>query len=156
MPAERRLEDRLPGLEGADYRITSPQDTDYNCVGWALSDDERWWSPVVGFGSFWPAQIPRALDIGTFIDLFELQGFERCETEDVEAGFEKIALFAESGSFAHVARQLASGRWTSKLGNDVDIEHELRDLTRRRSPFPQYLYGAVAAVMRRPRRQGTD
>ncbi len=151
MPQRRRLEDRLPGLEDTDYQITSPQTTDYNCIGWALGDSERWWSPVHGFGSYWPTGLPRSLEVETFIMLFESQGFERCETEDAEAGFEKIALFAESGYFTHVARQLPSGRWTSKLGNDVDIEHDLRDLTRRRSLFPLYRYGAVVGVMRRPR-----
>ena len=121
MPRDRRLEDRLPGLEGQDYRVTSPQTTDYNCVGWALSDDERWWSPVAGFGSYWPPEIPRALDVATFIALFELLGFERCDDDALEPDSEKIAIFAEDGYFTHVARQLPSGRWTSKLGNDVDI-----------------------------------
>ena len=151
MPHRRRLEDRIPGLEGTDYQITSPQTTDYNCIGWALGDTERWWSPVHGFGSYWPAGFPRSLEVETFITLFESQGFERCEIEGAEAGFEKIALFVEDAYFTHVARQLPSGRWTSKLGNDVDIEHELRDLTRRRSSFPLYRYGAVVGVMRRPR-----
>lgn len=63
---------------------------------------------------------------------------------------------AQRHSSRAIARGQANVRWTSKLGNDVDIEHELRDLTRRRSPFPLYLYGEVAAVMRRPRRQGAD
>ena len=151
MPRDRRLEDRLPGLEGQDYRVTSPQTTDYNCVGWAPSDDERWWSPVAGFGSYWPPEIPRALDVATFIALFELLGFERCDDDALEPDSEKIAIFAEDGYFTHVARQLPSGRWTSKLGNDVDIEHALDDLVRRETPFPQYRYGAVAALLRRPR-----
>ena len=83
--------------------------------------------------------------------LFESQGFERCERVDTEPGFEKIVVFGEEEYFTHVALQLPNGRWSSKLGNDVVIEHELDDLTRRRSPFPQYRYGAVVGVMRRPR-----
>ncbi len=153
MPHRRRLEDRIPGLEGTDYQITSPQTTDYNCIGWALGDTGR--ALVVAVHELRVILAcrvsSRSLEVETFITLFESQGFERCEIEGAEAGFEKIALFVEDAYFTHVARQLPSGRWTSKLGNDVDIEHELRDLTRRRSSFPLYRYGAVVGVMRRPR-----
>ena len=83
--------------------------------------------------------------------LFEQQGFEGCETDALELGTEKIALFADDGIFTHVARQLPNGRWTSKLGNDVDIEHDLEDLIRRRSPSPSYRYGEIVGFMRRPR-----
>lgn len=151
MPDDRRLEDRLPGLEDASYQVTSRQTTDYNCIAWVFGDTEHWWSPVAQLGSYWPPEIPRSLDVGTFIALFELHGFDVCESEELESNYEKIAIFAVDGYFTHVARQLLDGRWTSKLGNDVDIEHELHDLTRRESPYPQYRYGAVAALLRRPR-----
>ena len=43
----------------------------------------------------------------------------------------------------HAARQLPSGRWTSKLGFLEDIEHALHDLEGTE-------YGAVVLVMKRP------
>jgi hypothetical protein len=43
----------------------------------------------------------------------------------------------------HAARQLPSGRWTSKLGPMEDIEHALHDLT-------GMAYGSVVLVMKRP------
>ena len=148
--AERYLEDRIPGLEGRDYQITGPADEQYNCVAWVLGDTSRRWDPYPEQNAYWPSGLPRDDSIDTFLMLFESQGFERCERMDTEPGFEKIAVFGEEEYFTHVALQLPNGRWSSKLGNDVVIEHELYDLTRRRSPFPQYRYGAVVGVMRRP------
>ena len=147
-----RLEFLLPGLEGQDYQITSPVNEHYNCVAWALGDSSRRWDPYESQDAYWPDGVPRDDTLATFIALFELLGFERCDDDALEPDSEKIAIFAEDGYFTHVARQLPSGRWTSKLGNDVDIEHDLDDLVRRETPFPQYRYGAVAALLRRPRR----
>jgi len=67
-----------------------------------------------------------------------------CASEELEAGFEKVALFADANGFpTHAARQLKSGRWTSKLGELEDIEHALRDLE-------GVEYGSVVLVMQRP------
>jgi len=60
-------------------------------------------------------------------------------------GFEKVALFAESGLlYTHAARQLASGRWTSKLGGAEDVEHD------RPNDVAGGVYGEVVQIMRRP------
>jgi hypothetical protein len=42
-----------------------------------------------------------------------------------------------------VARQTACGRWTSKLGSDVDIEHELQSIAGE-------VYGSAAQMLKRP------
>ena len=60
-----------------------------------------------------------------------------------KAGFEKIALFALLEVPKHASRQLPSGRWTSKLGEMEDVEHDLHDLT-------GMVYGSVVLVMKRP------
>jgi hypothetical protein len=73
---------------------------------------------------------------------FATVGFENCSTDEWEPGFEKIALFARDGVPQHAARQLATGRWTSKLGAMEDIEHDLRDLE-------GTLYGSVVLFMKR-------
>ena len=80
-----------------------------------------------------------------------LEGFESCDDDALEDGIEKVALFADGGLFTHTARQLRSGRWTSKLGADCDIEHELEALVSHRSPSALYRYGEIVAFMRRPR-----
>ena len=56
--------------------------------------------------------------------MFRTLGFEECDSQYLEDGIEKIVMFSDSTGFSHVARQLASGNWTSKLGNGVDIEHQ--------------------------------
>jgi hypothetical protein len=63
--------------------------------------------------------------------------------DEIQPGLEKIALFADANGLpTHAARQLANGRWTSKLGKAEDIEHELRDLEGN-------FYGSVVLVMAR-------
>ena len=56
-------------------------------------------------------------------------GYTRCVSEEFEAGVEKIAIFVGvDGEYSHVARQLAEGQWTSKIGKAHDISHRLRQL----------------------------
>ncbi len=75
--------------------------------------------------------------------MFGTFGFEPCSSEEIEPGFEKIAIFANAqGIPKHAARQLATGRWTSKLGKMEDIQHDLRDIEGE-------LYGAVVLLMKR-------
>ena len=50
-----------------------------------------------------------------------------------------------------MARQLESGRWTSKLGSDCDIEHELEALEGFDDSPDAYRYGRVVGFMSRPR-----
>jgi hypothetical protein len=41
--------------------------------------------------------------------------YELCESPNLEAVFEKIAIEVLSGAVKHVARKLLNGRWSSKL-----------------------------------------
>ena len=75
---------------------------------------------------------------------FATLGFIPCDDDTVEAGFEKIAIYVNSqGKPIHAARQLHNGRWSSKLGREVDIEHALVGLTNSE-------YGSVAQLLKRP------
>ena len=149
----------LPGLELADYRITSDADRAYNCIAWALGETDRWWSPSLQSCDYWPTQLPRGDSVENVVAAFALAGFERCDDPELEPSVEKIALFADEDRFTHVARQLASGRWTSKIGRNCDIEHELEALRSWPDTWPRYRsyrYGEVAGFMRRPRPQGAQ
>jgi hypothetical protein len=42
----------------------------------------------------------------------------------VRVGWQTIALYSADGELTHAARRLDNGRWTSKLGPDIDIEHD--------------------------------
>ncbi|HET7445254.1 MAG TPA: hypothetical protein VFJ57_11395 [Solirubrobacterales bacterium] len=128
MSQQRRVEEQIPSLAGAAYRITSPADPDYNCVSWALRDTARWWSPGLDRRNHWPDDVPAWPSLTAFVELFERDGYKRCGNPDLEEGVEKIAIFANAiGEPAHVARQLKGGKWTSKLGSGVDIEHDELD-----------------------------
>lgn len=81
---------------------------------------------------------------------FASLGYTVCEDEGLEAGYEKVALFADAtGRPTHAARQLSGGRWTSKLGTAEDIDHGLYDLE-------GAIYGAVVLVMKRAAPPGAE
>jgi len=137
------LEEIFPGLKGQAYEIKSPSDHRYNCMAWAAGDTRNWWWPVPADEDTWPAGVARELTVPAFREAFATLGYAECAEDRLEAGYEKVALFALAGTPKHVSRQLPSGRWTSKLGKKQDIEHELHDLT-------GMLYGSVALVLKRP------
>ncbi len=90
-----------------------------------------------------PPGVVREETIDTFRDAFLSLSFVVCNCSNHESGTVKIALFAdEMGNPKHAARQLPNGRWTSKIGNLDDIEHELHDLEGSD-------YGSVVLVMKR-------
>lgn len=136
------LEALFPALRGRSYEIKSPRDHRYNCIAWAAGDAKNWWWPDQFLEDFWPAGVARAETVEAFLDAFAALGYAVCDDDRLEAGYEKIAIFVLAGVPHHAARQLPSGRWTSKLGLLEDIEHALHDLT-------GMLYGSVALVMRR-------
>lgn len=76
---------------------------------------------------------------------YQSLGFEGSDSRSVEEGYEKVAIYATSdGAYTHAARQLTDGRWTSKLGNWQDIEHDTLEALEGTS------YGTVRFVIRCP------
>ncbi|MEK6705299.1 MAG: hypothetical protein AABZ06_05880 [Bdellovibrionota bacterium] len=75
--------------------------------------------------------------------MFERLGYACTDSREHEIGFDKVAIFVLDGAVTHAARQLPSGKWSSKLGPNHDIEHTITGLDGHR-------YGAVAQVMKRP------
>jgi hypothetical protein len=139
------LELVFPNLTRGGYRVTSGASQRYNCIAWAAGDNQNWWWPVSDTRFFWPAGVAREDSLAPFEAAFATLGFMRCDDETFENGNEKIAIFANAiGTPTHAARQLESGRWTSKLGEMEDIEHDLRDLE-------GDIYGTAIILMKRPR-----
>lgn len=120
-----RIEEEIPQLKSCTYLVTSPMTTDYNCIAWAANCTTcRWWPDEYGF-LYWPEDVAREETIPAFIAAFETLGYEKCNDGTLEPGYEKVALFADFfKNPTHMARQLDDGRWTSKLGDWEDIEHE--------------------------------
>ena len=142
-----RLDDLFPALRGTGFLVTSPRSRDYNCIAWAAGDTAVWWWPDPDPDNdaiHWPAGVPREETRAAFVAAFATPGYQPCPTEDQEPGWEKVALFAGPDDVpTHAARQLPSGRWTSKLGFLEDIEHALHDLE-------GVWYGTVVQVLKRP------
>lgn len=132
----------FPRLVGRDYKITSPKDDDYNCIACALGIIDDWWWPDESGKGHWPVDVPREATVEAFQAAFATLGFAACPDALLEAGCEKVALFAIGQKPKHAARQLSNGRWTSKLGKMEDIEHDLRDLE-------SAAYGSVVVIMKR-------
>jgi len=139
------IEDQIPELAKADYDVTSDPLLDYNCFAWAARDSSSYWDPLqVGDGYFWPEGADAFPTLPAYVSAYATEGFRQCKSSDLEPGIEKIAIFVDrAGDPFHAARQLPNGRWTSKLGDKHDIEHDLADLD------GATLMGRVAVILER-------
>ncbi len=145
--SEREIEQSFPNLQRCGYSVTSPATLDYNCIAWAANDTEAWWEPDPLDLSYWPLGIPRSYTLDAYIEAYKTLGYSVCEDAENENNFEKIAIYADSnGKPTHAARQLNSGKWTSKLGRLEDIEPLSLDSLA--GPH----YGSLAVILKRSRK----
>ena len=101
-----------------------------------------WWPHK---DAYWPLETKLAADVQSFQDAFGTLRYRPCANGGLEAGLEKIAIYVKNDEVTHMARQVPSGWWTSKLGKDMDIEHQ--------SPheLEGKVYGTIACYMSRDR-----
>lgn len=124
-PENELLEQTFPNLSPTGYRVTSPRTRDYNCVAWAAGRNTENWDHSQTTFAYWPRRVSRDGSVESLVAVFRTLGFSVCEGGDFEPLIEKIAIYSEDGRrWTHVARQLANGNWSSKLGGLEDIEHE--------------------------------
>lgn len=128
------------------YDKTSEATPIYNCIAWAFGDNTKWWwpdpSPLAV--SYWPDGYLCDGTVASFDELLTSVGGEVVASPAFESGFEKIALFSKDGEPTHACRLLSEGRWTSKMGNQIDIAHALADME-------GGMYGDVLRIYRIPR-----
>ena len=140
-------ETRFPGLHSGNYRVTSPQDTRYNCIAHANGDSSKKWD-CPGFphpGYYWPTGAVKGQGIEALESCFQSQGYERCDNGEAESGFEKVALYADNNcEWTHAAKLEQNGKWSSKLGSSHDIMHHSAHC------FGGSEYGDVLYFMKRP------
>lgn len=146
------LELDCPGLRESPYQVASSRDPRYNCIAFAIGDLTHFWDDVrVGTrrvtGYYWPEEAGSADTVAGWMSIFEIHGYEETEDSSFEPDYEKIAIYADPNGPEHVARQKASGLWTSKMGKGVDIEHSLEALEGE-------FFGKVVKVMRRKCQSG--
>lgn len=100
------------------FTFTSAKGDDYNCAAWAVEIIDEWIQFKDENGHL-------DVSLKRYIDYYEKHGFVKCDNQDFEEGWIKIVIYADDkNEFTHVARQLPNGKWTSKLGDWEDIEHE--------------------------------
>lgn len=115
----------------------------YNYFAWAAEEDDRWWQPVPGDQFYWPDGVLNEESLEAYIQAYQTLGYKPCYDDELEPGYQKIAIYIESSGIpTHAARQLPNGKWTSKLGWLEDIEHELDGLIGSR-------YGVVGKILKR-------
>jgi hypothetical protein len=117
----------FPLLKDVASKKTSEVDGRYNCIAWAFGDNRRHWWPNQK-RSYWPINCSGMSVSVAFQELFKRGGWEQAINPYYEIGHEKIALYTLNGEPTHASRLLPNGRWTSKLGQNIDLTHELSDL----------------------------
>jgi hypothetical protein len=114
----------FPDLNESNHNKTSEATVECNCLSWAADDVSRRWEPDPMHDYYWPPDVPREMKMEAFIQAYRTIGYEVCDTPEPQAGFEKIALYADADNTpTHAAKQLPNGHWSSKLGDFEDIEH---------------------------------
>jgi hypothetical protein len=84
--------------------------------------------------------------------VFRTLGYEPCDSAEPESDCEKVAIYVDLlNRPTHMARQLSSGWWTSKLGGLEDVIHRtLSEIEGTGIPDDRD-YGRVAIFLRRPK-----
>lgn len=143
-PPDAAILNWFPRLAAAgSYELTSNWDDGYNCIAHAAEQDLRFWWPEPD--SYWPDDVPRERTIEAFLLVFAKFGYTPCHSSKREFGFQKVALYlSAAGLPSHMARQLPSGEWTSKLGCYWDISHGQLD------GLSGKTYGSAKIFLRRP------
>ncbi len=139
---------KFPNFKSDNHSITSPITGDYNCIGWAAGEDDRFWWPVHNPLAYWPLEVPDEVTVKAFIEAFATKGYVPCKDGKLEAGYEKVVLYVDKKQVpTHMARQLENGEWTSKLGSSFDITHKTPVIVNGSE------YGTVFRFLRREKAQ---
>lgn len=133
----------FPNLDADGGAVTHPPDPDYNCVAWAAGVTDAVWWPADADAE-WPPGVPDELTVAAVTAALATAGYAPCADGGYEPGFEKAAVYARGGVPTHVARQLAGGRGSSKLGRDCTVGHDTP------GGVEGAVYGSVVAYLRRP------
>jgi hypothetical protein len=124
----------FPKLAKGNHELTSPYDSNYNCVAFALGLP-TWRNPQPGHFRDTIRWIEKEF------------GYRRVRSAKPERGYEKLAIYADNVDvFKHIAKQKGS-KWESKLGELQDLTHHTLDL------LVGTQYGNVVAFLRRKRQR---
>jgi hypothetical protein len=138
----------FPNFPRRGFCKTSEATSEYNNFAWAAGDDTQIWAPL-NLGSFyWPDNVVKGNTLREFTQLYRSIGYRdtRLDDTEYEQNVEKIALYINTqGKVLHVARQLSSEKWTSKILGHEDISHKAYNFLE----YDTHSFGRVAKIMRR-------
>jgi hypothetical protein len=101
---------------------------DISVEPFAVGDLAQFWDQIDIKGYYWPPSAGSVDTLAGWVSIFEIHGYTETADRTLEIEYEKIAIYESADGPEHVARQKASGLWTSKMGRGVDIEHTLEGL----------------------------
>jgi hypothetical protein len=143
MNIKQELEKLNTNLVGKPYIIIKVYELNeniFNCVSFTLNIFNYWiWTNE----KRWPRDIPRNLGINSFKMLYSKIGYDECDSDLYEEGYDKIAFYAKNNIPKHAAKQFGN-KWRSKVG-PVILEHNLDWLCGN----GEYEYGDVVFIMKR-------
>lgn len=141
-------EEQFKAMVKVGYYVSSPKDESHNCIAYAAGDKTRKWDPSSDLNPrmYWPPGASRGSSLESLKTAFELIGYSVCNNDDLEEGFEKVAIYANKNfHWTHASRQRDNGYWTSKLGEEEDVTHKTPHC------FGDMHYGDVYYILKRPR-----
>jgi hypothetical protein len=96
----------------------------YNCFAFAVDDRTKFWWP--GGDGYWPRDGSQET-VDELVAVLMDHGYTRCEDGHHVPGVQKVAIFTNADIPVHVAVQPSSrdGIWKSKMGYNIDMEHDL-------------------------------
>ena len=137
------IEKWFSNIVGKPYNIIKTFTFDeniFNCVSYTLNISTDWmWTN----DPTWPKEIPKNLGIVSFKMLYEKYGYNICESDSYERGYDKIAFYAKGDVPLHAAKQYEH-IWRSKINTTI-VEHELDWLCGN----GEYEYGDIVFIMKR-------
>ena len=151
MDRRQHLEKLFPGLRNTTYPITGPASSLYNCIAHVADSKDAWWQPAPEptKKTYWPPGVMQEWSLDAPAMALGTIGYLPCDDSTLESAFERIALYADTADEpTHAARQLASGAWTSKLGELEEIEHAGL------AALEGQEYGRAVRFLKRPRQGG--
>jgi hypothetical protein len=113
-----------------------------------VGDLNHFWYDANVKGYYWPPGEPSADTLEGWLKVFAIHGYRETDDDTLDLAYEKIAIYAGPEGPEHVARQRASGTWTSKMGKGRDIDHASL------AALEGDLFGRVVKIMKRPSKEG--
>ncbi len=146
------LSDVFPDLKNdVNFEILSPQTPKYNCIAWAMQFEDRWVDIFEYPGHWWPDGVEKTMSPSALIHAFEAVGFNLCDNNNWEDGFDKVVLYkkADEDQWTHAARIVSETTEHSKFGLSFDGTHSHNVLCATGLGYENQSYGVAYAFMKR-------